>query len=103
MSEQDPSLAVYEHLRRQQEAADAARPPGAPRITRRLRRPADVDLSKADRGCTRCGGTGLRPSERIENSESGEVAVYRVVCACVKRGGGVREDLLDRIMAGASR
>jgi len=61
-----------------------------------------VDLSKADRDCPRCGGMGTRPSMQVQN-ENGDRARVPVICMCVHRNGGVKEDMLDRMLAGAAK
>ncbi len=57
-----------------------------------------VDWTKADRGCTYCGGTGRRPDKRYTDEATGEERVIRVVCRCVVRNGGVVKDQYDRMV-----
>lgn len=64
---------------------------GAPR----LRLAKDIDLSKAKRNC-KCKGTGIAGWQMIETPE-GEQQVP-IICRCVSRRGGVKKDMLDRMM-----
>lgn len=66
--------------------------PGAPR----LRLAKDIDLSKAKRNCPKCTGTGVSGWQLLELPE-GEQQVP-IICSCVSRRGGVREDMLDHMM-----
>jgi hypothetical protein len=65
----------------------------------RLRLTTDVDFSRADSGCSRCGGTGIVRHEKIDNPENhGTQIDVPVVCRCVRRNGGVAKDMLDRFL-----
>ena len=66
----------------------------------RVRLAHDVDLEKADPRCKGCHGTGIA-GNRVLQDASGEARVP-IVCACVVRRGGVRQDALDRLGGGAS-
>ena len=64
----------------------------------RFRLPADVDLSKADPTCERCDGTGVKERRKLSDPENpGKQIDVPVICRCVRRNGGVREDQLDRL------
>jgi hypothetical protein len=92
------SLEIYQKLKREREQQET------PGVFRRLRLSRDmdgnpvVDLSKADKDCEYCKGTGRL--EDIWVGEGDDTQVIPVVCRCVKKNGGVKDDLLDRIMKG---
>ena len=113
------ALSIYGKLKKirdkeiEERARKAAEEPTPaleePPIVARLRHSRDakgrpmVDLRKADPDCPHCDGTGRRPDERIHDPETdGEMVIPRV-CRCVKRNGGVRPDLLDKLMAAAAK
>lgn len=78
---------------REQQRAD----PNTPAIDvapMRARLSQDVDLNKADARCKRCYGTGI-----IGYQMAGPDRIP-IVCRCVVRSGGVREDKLQQILAG---
>lgn len=104
--------AIYRDLERTRDAriaeAEAARARGEgvevqPLMRLRLAVGEDgkptVDLSKADKDCPRCGGTGRKEDQRVPDPETGEVTLIPVICMCVHRGGGVAQDMLDRMLA----
>ncbi len=63
----------------------------------RLRLAAHIDLTMADPSCTNCGGTGVMGEQEL-TLEKGEPTKVPVVCRCVSRAGGVKKDMLDRIL-----
>jgi hypothetical protein len=77
-------------------------PDGSTRAPR-VRLAADVDLGRAKRGCRRCHGTGRVGFATIPmpDQPSGRAQVP-VICRCVTRAGGVRRDMLDKIMTEAA-
>lgn len=65
----------------------------------RLRLATDVDLSKAKPSCKRCNGTGRRGLRTIEDPENkGKEVKIPVICRCVTRRGGIKEDQLDGLL-----
>jgi len=73
------------------------------RLTRDSKGKPTIDLSKASAQCDRCGGTGLRAPKRIADPESDGTMEIPVVCRCVKAGGGVAKDALDRMIDAAEK
>ena len=59
----------------------------------RLRLTSTIDLSKAKPGCNRCHGNGVVGYKTIPEQKE----KVPVICRCVTRRGGVKEDALDRI------
>jgi hypothetical protein len=77
-------------------------PDGSTRAPR-VRLAVDVDLKKAKRGCKHCNGTGRSGWATIPMPDQPEGrARVPVICRCVTRRGGVRRDMLDKIMTEAS-
>jgi len=69
----------------------------------RVRLAVDVDLKKAKRGCKHCNGTGRSGFATIPMPDHpGGRARVPVICRCVTRRGGVRRDMLDRILTEAA-
>lgn len=65
----------------------------------RLRAASTVDMSKAKPSCNRCHGTGRVGYRAIDDPEHpGQTARVPVVCRCVTRRGGVKRDILDRMI-----
>lgn len=65
----------------------------------RLRLAGDIDFSKAKKACKGCGGTGIKEQREIPDPENdGQMLTVPVVCKCVSRRGGVKQDQLDRIL-----
>lgn len=107
------TLAMYRSLEAEREkqridlavATEAGEiDPDEPQIVERLRHTRNkkgklaIDLSKADPDCASCGGTGRKP-DRIIRDEAGEVSDrLPFICICVKRGGGVAKDMLEKMM-----
>jgi hypothetical protein len=95
----------------QQTAADLAEellntatimPDGTTRAPR-VRLAADVDLKKAKRGCKHCNGTGRSGWATVPMPDQpGGRAKVPIICRCVTRRGGVRRDMLDRILTEAA-
>lgn len=74
---------------------DATEPKEAPR----LRLSSNIDLTKADPRCDRCGGRGVVSLQDVDLGPEG-VKKVPVICRCVSRAeGGVRPDTFDRILA----
>jgi hypothetical protein len=65
----------------------------------RLRLKADIDFTKANPLCMKCRGTGMSGHKKIDNPESpSEKVDIPIICTCLTRSGGVKEDAMDRIM-----
>lgn len=58
----------------------------------RVRLASDVDVSKADKNCERCSGSGFSGFEIAAGER------IPIVCRCVSRGGGIKSDRLDKVM-----
>lgn len=98
------ALRVYRSLEAQRRAGTlpaAASLSGATMRLPRVRLASDVDLSKAKPSCAGCHGTGIAGHRVLKGDDAGEVRVP-VVCGCVLRRGGVRQDALDRMQGGVS-
>lgn len=75
----------------------------------KIQRPAlakNIDLSKADPLCTTCGGTGVARYQVIKGTVIRKKGFrpkkepdqkVPVLCGCVVRNGGVKEDSYDKI------
>jgi|GEM_PF-3211793 hypothetical protein len=63
---------------------------------KRYRLATDVDLSKAKKNCKRCYGRGINGYTR--RTEGGLEKLVPIVCRCVTRNGGVKENDVDRLM-----
>lgn len=63
----------------------------------RMRLKTTIDFSKADPGCDRCHGKGIVRYDKKEVPGEGVISVP-VVCRCVSRNGGVKEDAFDRML-----
>jgi hypothetical protein len=63
---------------------------------KRYRLATDVDLSKAKKNCKRCFDRGINGYTR--RTEKGVEALVPIVCRCVTRNGGVKENDVDRLM-----
>lgn len=110
------TLAIFRQLvaqRDRQIAERAARAANGEQLTaptvRRIRFSTDpktgkaaIDLTRADPGCPRCGGSGRLADEVLEDPTRGRVEIP-VVCACVHRRGGVARDALDRMISRAEK
>lgn len=70
-------------------------------MERRLRSMKDVDLSRAKPGCKRCNGRGITGYKHAtpEELKAGAPERMPIVCRCVVKRGGVRQDLYDRQIA----
>ena len=80
----------------------AIMPDGTTRAPR-VRLAADVDLTKAKRGCKHCHGTGRSGYATIPMPDQPEGrARVPVICRCVTRRNGVRRDMLDNILTEAA-
>jgi hypothetical protein len=66
--------------------------PNAPRY----RLPSSVDLTKAKKNCKRCWGRGINGYTSRETPDGTERVP--IICRCVSRNGGVKEDDGDRMM-----
>lgn len=75
-----------------------AKPPEQPP---RLRLSKHIDLTKANPDCKRCHGKGVIGHKRLRLDEidGGDGSEERVpiICRCITRRGGVKEDALDQI------
>lgn len=60
----------------------------------RVRLADHIDLSKASPSCKRCYGTGVTGNKVV-----GEHRIP-IICRCVARNGGVKQDQLDRLQEG---
>lgn len=66
----------------------------------RIRLAAHIDLSAAKPSCKRCHGTGISGVSVAGHATPDglrEEARIPIVCLCVRRGGGVKADRLDRM------
>jgi hypothetical protein len=63
---------------------------------KRYRLGTDIDYSKAKPGCKHCGGRGIAGYTRRAVPEG--VERVPIVCRCVSKRGGVKEDDFDRFM-----
>lgn len=63
----------------------------------RVRLAKHIDLSKADPVCSRCDGTGRRGFKEVETPD-GKIKAP-VICRCVSRNNGVKQDALDKVSA----
>ena len=75
------------------EVSKATQPP-------RLRTAGSIDLTKAKPGCKRCNGTGKVGYKTIDNPEDpkGDQLRVPIICRCVTRRGGVKKDMMDRML-----
>jgi len=66
----------------------------------RIRLADHVDLSKAKSGCKHCNGRGIigykHPTP--EQAAAGIRSKIPIICRCVSRNGGVKEDDFDRML-----
>jgi len=65
--------------------------------TPRLRLMSKVDLTKSDKSCNNCFGTGIAGYKTIEDHE-GSTVKAPIICKCVSRNGGIEPDKLDKIL-----
>lgn len=75
----------------------------------KIQRPAlakNIDLSKADPLCTTCGGTGVARYQVIKGAVTQRRGFRKkrepdqripVICSCVVKNGGVKEDAYDKM------
>ncbi len=63
----------------------------------RVRLAEHIDLSKANKNCKRCDGTGVAGYEVTDQER-----IPRI-CRCVSKGGGVQRDRLDELLDKAER
>ncbi len=63
----------------------------------RVRLAKHIDMSKADKGCKRCNGRGIRGYKQFK-MPGGKMQRAPVICRCVSRAGGVKPDALDGII-----
>lgn len=72
---------------------DHRRDPAPPRV----RLAKHIDLSKAKSGCKRCNGRGITGYKRADLGDGEGEKQIPIICRCVSRNAGVKEDELDRI------
>ncbi len=64
----------------------------------RVRLSKDVDLSKAKSSCKRCHGNGIKGYKQTDLGDGKGVQGIPIICRCVSRAGGVKQDEFDRIL-----
>jgi len=82
------ALAIYNDLRQQNEER-MSEVTARPMLAKNDDGGLNFDLSKAERGCEHCNGRGFRSRPVIA---AGEIHTQLVICRCVARNGGIRDD-----------
>lgn len=64
----------------------------------RVKLAADVNTGKADPNCKRCHGTGVIGYKQVPGNRACETMRVPIICRCVVRNGGVKQDRFDKMM-----